>query len=61
MQRIIQEHIKKPLAAELLFGKLNNGGNVKITLKGDKLAFDYTSAKKPKKQKSKDEKPLEKT
>ncbi len=66
MQRIIQEHIKKPLADELLFGKLSNGGNVKITLKGDKLAFDYTSAKKPKKQKpkkqkSKDEKPLEKT
>ncbi|MEN2494287.1 MAG: ATP-dependent Clp protease ATP-binding subunit ClpA [Hyphomicrobiaceae bacterium hypho_1] len=30
MARIIQEHIKKPLAEELLFGKLENGGAVKV-------------------------------
>ncbi len=30
LARIIQEHIKKPLAEELLFGKLNNGGTVRV-------------------------------
>ncbi len=30
--RVIQEHIKKPLANELLFGKLMNGGTVKVTV-----------------------------
>lgn len=28
MQRVIQEHIKKPLAEEILFGRLENGGRV---------------------------------
>ena len=31
---MIQEHIKKPLADELLFGKLEHGGTVKIELIG---------------------------
>jgi ATP-dependent Clp protease ATP-binding subunit ClpA len=31
--RVIQEHIKKPLAEELLFGKLAKGGNVKVGVK----------------------------
>ncbi|MGI3165223.1 ATP-dependent Clp protease ATP-binding subunit ClpA [Pseudooceanicola sp. 200-1SW] len=35
--RVIQEHIKKPLAEELLFGKLAKGGVVKVALKGDEL------------------------
>jgi ATP-dependent Clp protease ATP-binding subunit ClpA len=35
MARIIQEHIKRPLAEELLFGKLENGGHVRITLGDD--------------------------
>ena len=35
--RVIQEHIKKPLAEELLFGKLSKGGVVKVALKGDEL------------------------
>ena len=30
--RVIQEHIKKPLAEELLFGKLVKGGSVKVNL-----------------------------
>jgi ATP-dependent Clp protease ATP-binding subunit ClpA len=30
MARIIQEHIKRPLAEELLFGKLADGGHVRI-------------------------------
>jgi ATP-dependent Clp protease ATP-binding subunit ClpA len=42
--RIIQEHIKKPLAEELLFGKLTKGGVVRVTRDGDKLAFSYTEA-----------------
>ncbi|GGD89495.1 ATP-dependent Clp protease ATP-binding subunit ClpA [Aureimonas endophytica] len=33
--RVIQEHIKKPLADELLFGKLRRGGTVKVTIAED--------------------------
>ena len=42
--RVIQEWIKKPLAEELLFGKLVRGGSVKVALKDDKLEFEYTEA-----------------
>jgi ATP-dependent Clp protease ATP-binding subunit ClpA len=35
MARLIQEHIKRPLAEELLFGKLVNGGHVEVTLSED--------------------------
>ena len=35
MARIIQEHIKRPLAEELLFGSLADGGHVKITVGKD--------------------------
>ena len=35
MARIIQEHIKRPLAEELLFGSLADGGHVKITVGPD--------------------------
>ena len=44
---MIQELIKKPLAEELLFGKLVKGGAVKVTLKDGKLAFDVTEAPCP--------------
>ncbi|NKB28537.1 MAG: ATP-dependent Clp protease ATP-binding subunit ClpA [Rhodobacteraceae bacterium] len=37
LARTIQEHIKKPLAEELLFGKLAKGGNVKVGIKGGTL------------------------
>lgn len=40
MARIIQEHVKKPLADELLFGKLANGGHVTLKVKDGKLHFD---------------------
>ncbi|MFO1090148.1 MAG: ATP-dependent Clp protease ATP-binding subunit ClpA [Hyphomicrobiales bacterium] len=45
MARLIQEVIKKPLADEVLFGKLQNGGTVRILLDKDagKLAFRYLS------------------
>ena len=41
LARTIQEHIKKPLADEILFGKLKNGGLVKVGIdkKNDKLTF----------------------
>jgi ATP-dependent Clp protease ATP-binding subunit ClpA len=45
--RVIQEHIKKPLAEELLFGKLVKGGAVKVTLKDSKLDFEITEAALP--------------
>jgi len=47
LARVIQELIKKPLAEELLFGKLVKGGAVKVTLKDGKLAFDVTEATLP--------------
>ena len=35
--RVIQEYIKKPLAEEVLFGKLKKGGTVKVTVEKDEL------------------------
>ena len=40
LARVIQEHIKKPLADEILFGKLVKGGHVKVVLKDSKLGFE---------------------
>ena len=42
LARIIQEHIKKPLAEELLFGRLAKGGIVRVRRDHDKLAFEFT-------------------
>ncbi len=47
LARVIQEHIKKPLAEELLFGRLVKGGAVRVTLKDGKLDFEYTEASVP--------------
>jgi ATP-dependent Clp protease ATP-binding subunit ClpA len=47
LARVIQEQIKKPLAEELLFGKLTRGGAVKVTLKEAALAFDIIEANPP--------------
>ncbi|MGI9360794.1 MAG: ATP-dependent Clp protease ATP-binding subunit ClpA [Parasphingorhabdus sp.] len=44
MGRLIQEKIKQPLAEELLFGKLVNGGEVKVHLKDNELVFEVTPA-----------------
>ncbi|MDA9555965.1 ATP-dependent Clp protease ATP-binding subunit ClpA [Vibrio sp.] len=41
MTRVIQEQLKKPLANELLFGSLVKGGTVTVSLKNDKIIFDY--------------------
>jgi ATP-dependent Clp protease ATP-binding subunit ClpA len=40
MARVIQEHIKRPLAENLLFGELAGGGHVLIKLEDDALAFE---------------------
>src|SRR6266436_5693133 len=48
LARVIQESIKKPLADEILFGKLKSGGTVRVLLdrENDKLAFEFiTDAK----------------
>ena len=55
LARVIQEHIKKPLAEELLFGSLEHGGTVKVVVEGEeddrRLDFEYLpadpSSKKP--------------
>ncbi len=40
MQRAITDNIKKPLVDEMLFGRLEKGGLVRVDVKGDALAFD---------------------
>jgi ATP-dependent Clp protease ATP-binding subunit ClpA len=44
LARIIQEHVKKPLAEELLFGKLVKGGVVHVQVKDNKLSFGFEEA-----------------
>jgi ATP-dependent Clp protease ATP-binding subunit ClpA len=44
LARLIQDQVKKPLAEELLFGKLEKGGTVRARVsKDNKLAFSYQS------------------
>jgi ATP-dependent Clp protease ATP-binding subunit ClpA len=45
--RVIQEYIKKPLAEELLFGKLTKGGVVKVSVKNGDLVLDLDGPDKP--------------
>ncbi len=49
LARVIQEHIKKPLADEILFGKLKNGGTVRVLLDrdNDKLVFEFITPETP--------------
>ncbi|MEZ5689871.1 MAG: ATP-dependent Clp protease ATP-binding subunit ClpA [Caenibius sp.] len=44
MARLLQEKIKQPLAEELLFGKLAQGGEVHVSIKDEKPAFELTPA-----------------
>ncbi len=44
MSRLIQERIKQPLAEELLFGKLADGGEVQVGIKDGKPSFELTPA-----------------
>jgi len=63
LARVIQEHIKKPLADEILFGKLKNGGTVRVLLDREKdaLAFEFIvdSDNKPKALPPPDNRPTE--
>ncbi|MCX7643826.1 MAG: ATP-dependent Clp protease ATP-binding subunit ClpA [Rhodobacteraceae bacterium] len=45
--RVIQENIKKPLAEELLFGRLVKGGLVRVTVKDDKIDLQIAEPEKP--------------
>ena len=44
MQRLVQEKIKQPLAEELLFGKLVDGGEVKVRIKDNAPTFEISPA-----------------
>lgn len=44
MARLIAEKIKKPLADEVLFGKLSKGGTVKVSVEDGELFFAYSKA-----------------
>ncbi len=51
MARLIQEELKRELASELLFGKLANGGEVKVGIKNKKLTFTYKTIESAKSEK----------
>jgi ATP-dependent Clp protease ATP-binding subunit ClpA len=40
LQRTIDEHIKKPMSKEILFGKLVNGGVVEVSIENDQLKLN---------------------
>ncbi len=45
--RVIQEHIKKPLAEELLFGKLTKGGVVRVRVRDGAIVLEVEEPQKP--------------
>ena len=47
LARVIQEHIKKPLAEELLFGRLVKGGVVRVAVKDDAIELQVQEPAKP--------------
>lgn len=47
MERVIQDNIKRPLAEELLFGRLASGGRVVVRVDDDALALDVSPAEAP--------------
>ncbi|MFM9846604.1 MAG: AAA family ATPase, partial [Hyphomicrobiaceae bacterium] len=59
LARVIQEYIKKPLAEELLFGKLEHGGTVRVLTEGEgeekKLVFEYLPGDPAKAPRSKED------
>lgn len=48
LARVIQENVKKPLAEELLFGKLTKGGLVRVTVEDGTVAFEFPEPAVPK-------------
>ena len=55
--RVIQEHIKKPLADDILFGRLVRGGHVTVVLENGKIAFEIESTPDPKASKADEAEP----
>ena len=49
--RIIQEHVKRQMSEEVLFGKLENGGRVTVDIKDDEVVFEYEEPVPPQKPK----------
>ncbi|MBC7005110.1 ATP-dependent Clp protease ATP-binding subunit ClpA [Photobacterium sp. BZF1] len=47
MARVIQDNLKKPMANELLFGSLVNGGSVRVDIVNDELDFQFSSDLEP--------------
>jgi ATP-dependent Clp protease ATP-binding subunit ClpA len=47
MARLVQEKVKRPLADELLFGKLSEGGHVRVVLRDGELALDLVTEAEP--------------
>ncbi len=45
LARVIDEHVKKPLSEEILFGKLSDGGKAKVGLKDNKISLTYSKSK----------------
>ena len=41
LARVIQEHVKKPMAEELLFGRLAKGGTAEVRVEDDAIVIDY--------------------
>lgn len=55
IMRLIQEYIHKPLADEILFGRLTHGGKAKVTVKNDRLIVSCTPDAPRKKQEREEE------
>ena len=55
--RFMQEHLKMPLAEELLFGKLTDGGTARVEFDDGKLSFSYTASSPPRKKRKPKRKP----
>jgi ATP-dependent Clp protease ATP-binding subunit ClpA len=47
LARVIQEQIKKPLAEELLFGKLASGGLVRVKADKGRIVLEFAPADQP--------------
>ena len=50
LSRIIQSEVKKPMAEELIFGKLAKGGHVEISLKDNNIYFNFSNKQESKKE-----------
>lgn len=50
MSRVLQEHIKRPLSEQILFGDLSKGGTVRVTVQDNKLHLEVSSREVPSKE-----------